>query len=248
VGKNSVEINQLPVIDIEVFNPLLHSSNAHSTAHKANLLEVSNGTLIRVERFSQIAATETAFGLALAAVDASTTSLSGNNLQDHHQAVDNLLFRSGVFTVGSTGEVEIDYLLDGGGFQGELAIFSLEGLTGFAFDSQTIIQQIAQRALSNSPLGHIVISDQWKVLVSAACLRGRRFQYWRLPGCKRFSDASGDRFGVMLVPNGTVEQVLEQPSFDGALRPCSRSQRPIPATPFICSRSQMCSARAAPLS
>jgi hypothetical protein len=37
-------------------------------------------------------------------------------------------FESGYFTVGESGEVTIDYLFDGGGYEGELAIFSLEGM------------------------------------------------------------------------------------------------------------------------
>jgi hypothetical protein len=36
-------------------------------------------------------------------------------------------FDTGVFTVGSSGQVSIDYLFDGGWYQGELAIFSLRG-------------------------------------------------------------------------------------------------------------------------
>ena len=34
-------------------------------------------------------------------------------------------------TVGATGKVSIDYLFDGGGYQGELAIFSLNGMEKF---------------------------------------------------------------------------------------------------------------------
>jgi hypothetical protein len=62
--------------------------------------------------------------------------------------------------VGESGEVTIDYLFDGGGYEGELAIFSLEGMEALEPGSEAFIQTAADRALSNSELGYIVISDQ----------------------------------------------------------------------------------------
>jgi hypothetical protein len=61
--------------------------------------------------------------------------------------------------VGSSGQVSIDYLFDGGLYQGELAIFSLEGMEQFETDLNEFIAEAARRALSNSELGHVVISD-----------------------------------------------------------------------------------------
>ncbi len=37
-------------------------------------------------------------------------------------------FESGVFNVGASGEVAIDFLFNGGALQEELAIFSLDGM------------------------------------------------------------------------------------------------------------------------
>jgi hypothetical protein len=37
-------------------------------------------------------------------------------------------FTSGVFTVGDSGQVEVEYLWDGGGYKGDLAFFSLDGM------------------------------------------------------------------------------------------------------------------------
>jgi hypothetical protein len=62
--------------------------------------------------------------------------------------------------VGESGEVTIDYLFDGGEYQGELAIFSLEGMEGLVPGSEAFIQTAANRALSESELGYIVISDK----------------------------------------------------------------------------------------
>lgn len=130
-------------------------------------------------------------------------------------------FESGVFTVGETGEVSIDFLFDGGGYQGELAIFSLEGMEEFDLGSEDFIREAARRALSSTEDGHIVISDR---------LEGARFDgltpgesgNWNsgdYQGVKTFQMRPGDRFGVMLVPNGRVEAVADNPGVGGASTP-----------------------------
>ncbi|MEA5605908.1 S8 family serine peptidase [Nostoc sp. UHCC 0252] len=115
---------------------------------------------------------------------------------------------SGVFTVGKTGQVSVDYLFDGGGYEGELAIFSLSGLNG-EVGSAEFIKESTRRALSNSELGHIVISDHDQ---------GARFQgnlnaegnlnSGIYDGVKPVFMNPGDKFGIMLVPKGTVQQVF----------------------------------------
>ncbi|MDY7016213.1 MAG: hypothetical protein SVX43_21970, partial [Cyanobacteriota bacterium] len=74
------------------------------------------------------------------------------------------LFEKGVFTVGDSGEVGIDFLFDGGKYQGELAIFSLEGMDDFDFndpeDFRAFMQEASERALSDSEMGRVVISDK----------------------------------------------------------------------------------------
>jgi hypothetical protein len=129
-------------------------------------------------------------------------------------------FTSGTFKVGSTGQVGIDYLFDGGGYEGEVAIFSLEGLESLGFGTPEFIQEITRRALSNSMLGYVVVSDQ---------IEGARFSSefpWEgnsnageYLDVKTFSMRPDDTFGVMLVPNGTVQQVYGNPTTEGALRP-----------------------------
>ncbi|MEH2123818.1 S8 family serine peptidase [Nostoc sp.] len=129
-------------------------------------------------------------------------------------------FDSGVFTVGETGEVEIDFLFDGGGYKGELAIFSLDGIDGFEPGSQEFIQEAAQRALSSSELGHVVIFDSTEGARFSANLNWEaNFNSGEYQGVKTFSMRPGDEFGFMLVPNGRVEQVFNNPGVDGAVRP-----------------------------
>jgi nucleoid-associated protein YgaU/surface antigen len=127
---------------------------------------------------------------------------------------------SGVFTVGDTGDIGIDFLFDGGNYQGELAIFSLDGMDEFKLGSETFIQEAARRALSDSQLGHVVISDSVERahFSDSPSIEGNLNTEQYL-GVKTFSMNPRDEFGVMLVPNGTVEQVFDNPAIGGAVRP-----------------------------
>ena len=142
------------------------------------------------------------------------------DLLSWHGTQSNPTFNSGTFTVGETGRVSIDFLFDGGAYRGEVAIFSLEGMDVFTPGSHQFIQEAARRALTDSELGYVVISDQTE---------GARFtgelgepDNWNsglYPGFKTFSLTPGAEFGVMLVPNGRVQQVFNNPSIEGAVRP-----------------------------
>ena len=110
-------------------------------------------------------------------------------------------FESGVFTVGSSGDVGIDFLFDGGAYQGELAVFSLEGMEQLEPGSDAFIQEAARRALSSSDLGHVVISDA----TDAARFSGSfawegDFNSGDYQGVQTFQMRPGDRLGFMLVP------------------------------------------------
>ncbi|MFB2970234.1 DUF4114 domain-containing protein [Aerosakkonema sp. BLCC-F183] len=132
---------------------------------------------------------------------------------------DKLTFTSGVFTVGETGQVSIDYLFDGGGYKGELAIFSLDGMEKFEPGSHQFIQEAAHRALSNSEFGYVVISDPTEGAKFSGNLGDGNNNSGNYLGVKTFSMRPGDEFGVMLIPNGTVQQLSDNPSAGGALRP-----------------------------
>src|SRR4028119_19449 len=66
---------------------------------------------------------------------------------------------AGFFTTDQKGEVGCDLLHDGDRYKGEVAIFSLDGMEEFSSDSKEFIKEAAKRALSDSVLGHIVISE-----------------------------------------------------------------------------------------
>ncbi|MEM9542596.1 MAG: DUF4114 domain-containing protein [Cyanobacteria bacterium P01_E01_bin.42] len=125
----------------------------------------------------------------------------------------------GTFIVGETGEVGIDFLFDGGAYQGEIAIFSLEGMEYLDVDSPEFIRLAADRALSDSPLGHVVIQDLNEGAKFSHSGWEPDFNAGDYQGVKTVTMNRGDRFAVMLVPNGTVEEVFENPEIGGNKTP-----------------------------
>ncbi|MEB3338602.1 MAG: DUF4114 domain-containing protein [Leptolyngbyaceae bacterium] len=132
-----------------------------------------------------------------------------------------LTFDTGIFTVGSTGKVGVDFLFDGGGYKGELAIFSLSGMENFQPGSTEFIQEAARRALSGSSQGHVVISDPKENAWFNGTLGevSRNTAGEKYLGVKEFIMRPGDNFGIMLVPNGTVNEVFRNPAITGNKTP-----------------------------
>jgi Ca2+-binding RTX toxin-like protein len=120
---------------------------------------------------------------------------------------------SGVFTVGATGQVQFDFLFDGGWFQGELAIFSLAGMEAYVPGSTSFIQAAALRALSNSRQGHILMSDRSEgARFSSVFPWEKNFNAGTYLNQKLFAMTPGDRFGVMLIQNTTVQDLAKNPN------------------------------------
>ncbi|MEP0872778.1 S8 family serine peptidase [Trichocoleus desertorum AS-A10] len=129
-------------------------------------------------------------------------------------------FDSGVFTVGETGEVGIDFLFDGGSYKGELAVFSLDGMEQFEPGSEAFIQEAARRALSDSDLGHVVIRDRLEAAKFSGSLgESTNWNMGEYLGVKTFTMRPGDEFGIMLAPNGQVQTVFDNPAVHGAKLP-----------------------------
>lgn len=127
---------------------------------------------------------------------------------------------SGFFTVGQTGQVGVDYLIDGGGYQGELAIFSLTGMAAFTPGSEVFIKEVARRSLSNSTLGYTVIKDTTEgAKFSPSFPWEGNLNKGEYQNIKLFDLTPGDKFAFMLVPNGTVQEVFNNPLINGAKRP-----------------------------
>ena len=128
---------------------------------------------------------------------------------------------SGFFTPDSTGKVGFDWLHDGGSYQGEVAIFSVQGMEKFDPASEDFIKEAARRALTNSTFGHVVISDSTEGAnpLFNGSLGEENYNEGPYSGAKTFAMKPGEPFAVMLVPNGTVQDVFNDPGSDGDKRP-----------------------------
>jgi RHS repeat-associated protein len=125
----------------------------------------------------------------------------------------------GIFEVDSNGKVSVDFLADAGAFQSQMAIFSLKGMEDLELGSASFIQEAARRALSNSNLGRIVIKDAIEGAKFDGELGEANKNNGQYAGIKTFDFTPGDRLVIMLVPNGTVEEVFKNPELDGNKRP-----------------------------
>ena len=130
-----------------------------------------------------------------------------------------LSFDSGIFVVGENGKVSVDFLFDGGSYRGELGMFSLAGMDEFDPNSEEFIREAARRSLSDSTLGHVVISDRSEGARFTAELDEGNWNSGEYRGVQTFTMRPEDEFAVMLVPQGSVEQVFDNPWSGGARRP-----------------------------
>ncbi|PPT07918.1 subtilisin-type proteinase [Geitlerinema sp. FC II] len=102
-----------------------------------------------------------------------------------------------------------------------MAIFSLAGLDKLEFETvEDFIAEAANRASSNSELGHIVISDPSEgARFNGSLEGGEDWNSGSYKGVKTVNMKAGEKFGVMLVPNGRVSEVANNPEIGGAKRP-----------------------------
>jgi hypothetical protein len=116
-------------------------------------------------------------------------------------------FNDGTFVVDNSGQISIDFLYDGGFYEGELAIVNLTGMEQFIGDSNAFIQEALRRASSQSDLGYIVISDRNEgAKYGAWDFASDSFNTGSYLGMKTFQMKAGSQFGLMLIPNSTVKE------------------------------------------
>ncbi|WP_346291433.1 DUF4114 domain-containing protein [Sphaerothrix gracilis] len=96
---------------------------------------------------------------------------------------------------------------------------SLPGTDDFV--PEDFIHEAASRALSDSELGHIAVSDRTEGARFSGHMSGenRDLNAGDYLGAKTFKMRPGDEIGFMLVPNGRVQEVLDNPEIGGAKRP-----------------------------
>ncbi len=100
-----------------------------------------------------------------------------------------------------------------------MAVFTLDGLENFVPGSEAFIKEVASRSLSNSVKGHVVINDATEGARFSGLLPEGNFNEGVYLGVKSFAVTAGGKYGVMLVPNGSVKFVYDNPTFGGDKRP-----------------------------
>ena len=122
-------------------------------------------------------------------------------------------YSSGTFIVGSSGEVDVDFLLDGGWFRGELAIFSLDGMEKFTPGSTEFLLEAGRRALTDSEQGRIINQDQ----IEGARFSSLEFNWERdfnggdYLGAKSFMMTPGDEVALLMIQHKTVQETVNNP-------------------------------------
>lgn len=124
-------------------------------------------------------------------------------------------YAAGVFTVGDDGIVSIDWLYDGGAYEGEMGIFSLTGMDIYTPKSVNFIKEAVRRALSNSEEGYVVISDKTEGARFSGLL-GESSEWNKGPyrNAKELHMIPGDTFATILVPNFTLQELYDDPETD----------------------------------
>ncbi|WP_293313893.1 putative Ig domain-containing protein [Microcoleus sp. PH2017_08_TRC_O_A] len=89
----------------------------------------------------------------------------------------------------------------------------------FVPGSLAFIKEAASRALSNSTLGYIAISDDLEGAYYTAPNNPENINSGQYLGTKTFAMTPGDKFFFMLVPNGRVQQVYDNPAIGGDKQP-----------------------------
>jgi len=210
-------LDKQPLFSISAANPELSNqfSQVANVAGKGNLFAMED---VRLKGGSDYDYNDVVFQLtgaegnaipALSDVGASTkdwvNSAIGKQITDY---ASRSTFDSGVFRVDASGQVGVDYLYDGGWYQGEMAIFSLKGMEGLQFDSNEFVQEATRRALSGSTQGHIVIKDRTEgAKYTAKFAWEDGFNGGAYQGVKTYAMNAGEDFAVMLIQNSTVQEL-----------------------------------------
>jgi PKD repeat protein len=109
--------------------------------------------------------------------------------------------KPGVFTVGESGQISIDYLFDGGDYQAQMSIFSLDGMENLEVGSIEFIKEAASRATSNSELGYVVIEDSKQT--------GKDNNKAGYKGSQTYKFKAGAKVAVMLISNGDAHNLQQ---------------------------------------
>ncbi|WP_215609921.1 hypothetical protein [Leptothoe spongobia] len=127
-----------------------------------------------------------------------------------------------ITTVKETGIISLEFLLDGGAYEGELGIVSLEGLASYDVDSSEFARELARRAASNSSLGYIAVSDALEearfsdTLALDTFIESGDYDFGQ---SKQFVFDPGTPVTFVLIPDTTFEEAISIPEWNSRSRP-----------------------------
>ncbi len=126
-------------------------------------------------------------------------------------------FSGGYFIVGDSGEVVIDYILDRGNYQSQVGVFSLEGIEA-EVGSEAWNREAIRRALTDTELGYTIIDDRqqdaWLDYQNAASSDVSNYQQ-----SLQIKMQAGDRIALVVIPDGTLQEVVDKPPTTGKKAP-----------------------------
>ncbi|MFQ4139588.1 DUF4114 domain-containing protein [Nodosilinea sp. PGN35] len=125
----------------------------------------------------------------------------------------------GLFTVEPSGQIRVEFLFDSGAYSGQVGLFSIAGMDALVPGSLEFIRESARRSLSQSTQGYLVISTLDEGASLSGELGERNYNAGSPLGNKAFTFQPNDTLALMLVPNGSIQQLLDNPGLDCALRP-----------------------------
>ena len=188
------------------------STNLSTTPEAIDVANLAAGNY--AVRVSQVSG-NTGYNLNLT-VD---TALKTSDTNSQVDFITGQKIESGYFTVDETGEVNLEFAYDGGLYKGELAAFNLEGMEDFVLGSPEFTFEAARRSLSNSLLGYVIFSDAGEDAKFSGGLLDANYNDSQYKGIKTFAMKPGGDYGFMLIPHGTVQQVLHNPNLSDLNRP-----------------------------
>jgi membrane-associated phospholipid phosphatase len=124
----------------------------------------------------------------------------------------------GVFTVGNGGLLSIDVLADNGAYRGQLGVFSLTGMENFRLGSADFMEEAARRAIEGDGEGYLLFNDDTEDARFNSQLGERDYNGASYSGVKTVSFEAGEKVALILVPNGSLENVADG-KFKGSNRP-----------------------------
>ncbi|NEQ49515.1 MAG: S8 family serine peptidase [Leptolyngbya sp. SIO3F4] len=123
----------------------------------------------------------------------------------------------GIFTVGDSGWFYVDFLLDGGSYQGQLGFFSLKGMEQYSDDLDAFTAKAIDRVTGDDPrLGGIVIDDHQHGARFGGDFEEYETRNWDKGDpdeVKDFYLGAGTQFALVFMPEGTFDKSNAEPLF-----------------------------------